>query len=103
MDKSKIPTEKFIIEDEEQKIDIEMYKWMTQEEEDTFDNLRIGNRSLGSEEKFTIPYSVAIEARNYRLKALLISPKFEDLNIMSPSIREKIMIKVIEIVDKKKS
>lgn len=101
MDKSKIPTTKIKLGDRE----IEVYQWMTQEEEDQYLNTLTGDKemSLSSEMEMQTSYSTLAKARNFMVQTLCKDFTFEEFNILSPDLRKELDAELAKIVNKKKS
>lgn len=106
MDKTKIPTITITIDatEDEPAREVEVYKWLTQDENDEYQMTLIGDVDVSgnADGKFTATTFNAIKARNYKLKAMLKSPAWQEMSVWSPEQRESLMDKVSDLSEKKK-
>lgn len=101
----KIPTT--ILEIGEDKLKVEVYQWLSQEEEDEYNSILIGSKAIETNTKakelsFSVSYSDVLKANSYRLKTLLKSPSWDEVSQWSPDLRKELNDKVTEVIDKKK-
>lgn len=109
--KDKIPTIKLTVGNDEYKYEAELYKWLTQEEEDSFqEKLGINDMeqdvsSLNSSSDFVLKVTIRKlnEANEHRLKCLLKNPTYEEYNTWNPEARDELLREVTKLIDKKKS
>lgn len=107
----KVPSKVLVIEEELEngevlKHEVEVYKWFTQDEDDIYTNLQVGDQTIDTDsekQKFTVSFTKVIEARNYKMKTLIKSPSWEEISTWEPSLRDKVIKELDELTNKKKS
>lgn len=104
MDKSKIPLVKFTIKDGEQELVVSAYSWLTVEEEDEYLLSVLGGTEIvpGQESNVVLTADKISKAREFTVKSLCQSLTWEEYGVLSPSQRDEIYQKLVEIRDKKK-
>lgn len=108
MDKSAIPTVKIKIGEKEDQKEIELYQWLTQQEDDEYQNILTGGEKLelSSSDTDSIKFSATIanvtSARNYLVEHYCINLKPEEFNVMNPALRSELAEKIQELYAKKK-
>jgi hypothetical protein len=100
MDKSKIPVSKEIVEG----IELEIYGWMTQEEEKEFYGSMLGREKMEAEKLFNgdidikIDIYQAIEANKLLVSSLIKNLSWEEFNVLKPKTRRLVLGKLWEVV-----
>lgn len=105
----KIPTVKVEFTGLEEKRDVEVYKWLTQDEENEY-NIIISEgqdfeRNQDGDFQFKVYPSTLVKANKFLFDCLVLDVKWEDFNCWPPSDREQLLDKLGEIKgqsDKKK-
>lgn len=117
MDKSQIPTKSYTFGEGEYVKEVSIYEWITQQEEDEYQEILLGDQQIGSdvaqkldsknkentgnEFKFSLSIKNVNKAKDYLVKAYLASNAGE-YDIMRPDVRLAISQKIEEIHSKKK-
>jgi hypothetical protein len=109
MDKSKIPTDTFTVGEGENKINVEVYQWITKEEDKKYNEFITKGMSIdegedgNGEVKVQLRQVDIIEAKDYLVKCMLKNPSYEDYNVMMPKYRDEIEDRIYELYNEKKS
>jgi len=107
MEKSKIPTVKFEVGTTE-KFEVEAYKWLTQEEDDRYNDILMGNKEFefdveankdnekSSTPKTTMSISMSklADSRKFLIETMCVNLKWEDFNVLQQPVREEIQQKL---------
>lgn len=102
--KDKIPTTEFT----HGEYKATLYNWLTQSEDDAAQAILTGDQEFAvgntDGDKVTVTTTLVKlnEYRNFRLKALLKTPDYSEVDAWSPDAREALVDEVSKIVDKKK-
>ena len=107
MDKTGIPTEVIKIGDRE----IGVYKWFTAEEDAEYNRLLMGDKEFDiSEEslkkgnmKASFSFSSVAKASKYLVEHICVDLKWEEYNILSPSLRQELVDKINKVREGKKA
>lgn len=104
MDKTKIPT----TEVDCKGLKVEFYNWLTQDESQKQFEIVTGGRELDpsslQEGKMSLSISSGIlaELNRFKVEALCKNLAWEDFNVLSPDVREKVLAEADKIINKKK-
>lgn len=102
--KDKIPTVKHTVKVGEESVEIEVYEWITQDEEDDLSNAMLGgNDGYTADEFQTATFKIRPEnMKEYNKRTLIAylkTPTYDEYNLMKPVLREAIY-KVVDSVVK---
>lgn len=106
MDKSVIPTTKIEIGKNEDKRVIEVYQWLTQQEDDEYLSLLTQGRDFSPDAEGNVSISTNASniatARNYLIEHYCIGIKSEEFNVMRPDLRQELINNIEALHSKKK-
>lgn len=111
-----VPTKKIFIGEGKDKIEVEVRKFLTQEQEDQHQSILMGDQDIdvdvndkkdSGSEKMTIKVNMSNTnaARKYLVETMLVSHKWEDFNVWEPVLREDLLkqIEILRGIEKKSS
>lgn len=95
----KIPTEKEMVEIAGASIEIEMYSWLTQDEENAYTMLIVDPKNYqdgdDGERVQVLTADTIVEAKKFLVENMLKSHTWDEFNVLHPEIRASIVEKLI--------